>query len=229
MKKCLIIFVATVLICWHVPLHSQTNYIGPMLGVNLANAKIDPKPDDLDLSTRTGLVAGGALLIYLGPNFGLQVEPAFMQKGSKVKIEEGNEKIEATLKANSLDIPVLLKIGLGQGTTQPYIIAGPTLGFVLGDAKLVLDKATVNGQDVTSMIPDDEKEEVLDTKSTEFGVSFGAGVMFPVGNNQLFIEGGYNLGLTNLADPSDDDDDTEVKTNGIQFKVGILFSLGGSD
>ena len=227
MKKATIIFIMLVLICWNAPVFSQTNYIGPMVGVNLANANMDPKPDGFNLSTRTGFVAGGALLIYLGPSIGLQVEPAYMQKGAKVKIEEGNEIIEATLHANSLDIPVLLKISLGQGSTQPYLIAGPTLGFVLGDVKLVLDKYTVDGQDVTHLIPDDDKEEKLDTKSTEFGISFGAGVTFPMGNNLLFIEGGYNLGLTNLAQPENADDDTEVKTNGIQFKVGILFSLGG--
>ena len=64
-------------------------------------------------------------------------------------------------------------------------------------------------------------------RQVPFGVSFGAGVMFPVGNNQLFIEGGYHLGLSNLAKPEDSDDDTDVKTSGIQFKVGLLFSLGG--
>ena len=229
MKKCVIVFVAILVICSTMPLFSQTNYIGPMLGVNLANVKISPDEPDFNLSTRTGFVAGGAVLIYLGPNFGLQVEPAYMQKGAKVKIEDGDDKAEGTLKANSIDIPVLLKIGLGQGTTQPYLIAGPTLGFVLGDVKLVADKVIEDGVDITSQIPADQKEEVLDTKSTEFGVSFGAGVMFPLGNNQMFIEGGYNLGLSNLAKPEDSDDDTDVKTNGIQFKVGILFSMGGSD
>ena len=227
MKKATIIFIVLVLICWNAPVFSQTNYIGPMVGVNLANVSVSPKPPEWDISTRTGLVAGGALLIYLGPNIGLQVEPAYMQKGSKVKIEEGNQKIEATLHANNLDIPVLLKISLGQGSAQPYLIAGPTLGFKLGDAKLVLDKAIVDGQDVTNLIPEDQKEEKLDTKSTEFGVSFGAGVMFPVGNNQLFIEGAYNLGLTNMAETDESDEIQDVNTRSIQFKVGLLFSLGG--
>jgi hypothetical protein len=227
MKKVTVIILVFMFLGWQAPLLSQTNYIGPMIGVNLANVKIDPKPDDLDFSTRTGLVAGGALLIYLSPNFGLQVEPAYMQKGAKVTAEEGNEKAEATLQAANIDIPVLLKIGLGQGTTQPYLIVGPTLGFVVGDVKLVIDKVTVDGQDVTNQIPEDEREEKLEAKSTEFGVTFGAGIMFPVGKNQLFIEGGYNLGLTNIAQPEDADDETDVKTTGIQIKAGILFSLGG--
>ena len=50
------------------------------LVVNLANVSIAPKPDDFDLSTRTGLIAGGALLIYLGPSFNLQVEPGYIQR-----------------------------------------------------------------------------------------------------------------------------------------------------
>jgi hypothetical protein len=227
MKKVLIATIAVSFMCWNAPLFSQANYIGPMIGVNLANVNVSPEPQGFSFATRTGFIAGGALMIYLNPNLSLLVEPAYIQKGSKITIEEGNEKVEATMKANTLDIPVLLKLGLGQGSAQPYLIAGPTLGFKLGDAKLVLDKATVDGQDVTNLIPEDEKEEKLDTKSTEFGVSFGAGVMFPVGNNQLFIEGVYNLGLTNMAEPADSDDITDVKTNGIQFKAGILFSLGG--
>jgi len=227
MKNFIIIFIVVVLICWYSPVFSQTNYIGPMVGLNLANMNFSPKPPEFNLSTRTGFVAGGALLINLGSNFYLQVEPAYMQKGTKVTIEEGNEKAEATVKANALDIPVLLKINLGQGNTQPYLLVGPTLGLVLGDVKLVLDKYTVDGQDLTSLIPADEKEQKLDSKDTEFGVSFGAGVMFPISNNQLFIEGGYNLGLTNMAEETDGDEVVDVKTSGIQFKVGILFSLGG--
>ena len=129
--------------------------------------------------------------------------------------------------ANSLEIPVMLKISLGQGTTQPYLIAGHTMGFKLGDVKFVIDKYTVDGEDITHLIPDDQKEEKLDAKSTEFGVSFGAGVMFPISNNQLFIQGGYSLGLTNMAEETDGDEVVNVKTSGIQFKVGILFSLGG--
>jgi hypothetical protein len=173
------------------------------------------------------LIAGGALMIYLNPYFNLLVEPAYMQKGSKVTIEEGNRKDEATLQANSLDIPVLLKISLSEGRAQPYLIAGPTLGFKLGDAKLVLDKAYLNGQDVTSQVPEENREEKLDTKSTEFGFSFGAGLMVPMGKNQLFVEGVYSLGLTNMAEPGDPDDITDVKNTGIQFRAGILFSLGG--
>jgi hypothetical protein len=136
-------------------------------------------------------------------------------------------KIEATFTADYLDIPVLLKASFGDGPVKPYLLAGATIAFLLGDTKLEMDKVivTIDGrdEDITSEIPSDEREEKVETKSTDFILNFGGGVLIPLGQVNIFIEGQYNLGLTDVND--EPDDITEIKTTGIQIKAGVLFPL----
>jgi len=206
---------------------TQTNKIGLVGGLNFGNVDISPSlGDEVDLGYRTGFAFGGALYIAFSPTFGLQVEPTYMQKGSKVTIKEDNDRLEGTLKANYIDIPVLFKIDLSQGNTQPYVMAGLDVGLRLGKVNLVYDKIVIDGMDVTSLIPENEREDELPTKSTDLGVNFGAGVQFPVGKNHIFIEGQYNLGLVDVANETSDDEEIEVKTKGIQIKLGFIFPLG---
>ena len=180
-----------------------------------------------EIGTRTGLLFGGILFYSFSPVLGLQVEPAYVQKGASIEqteIEEGNTiKIEATLAADYIDIPVLLKASFGDGPVKPYVLAGASVAFLLGDAMLEIDKTTLNGDDVTSQIPSDEREQKIETKSTDFILNFGGGVIIPLGQVNIFIEGQYNLGLTDVND--EPDDITEIKTTGIQIKAGVMFPL----
>jgi hypothetical protein len=117
----------------------------------------------------------------------------------------------------------LLKASFGEGPVKPYLLAGASVAFLMGDAELELDKATVDGVDVTDMIPSDERTQKLETKSTDFILNFGGGVLIPVGQVNIFAEAQYNLGLTDVND--EPDDDMEIKTTGIQIKAGVLFPL----
>ncbi|RKY95950.1 MAG: hypothetical protein DRQ13_06390 [Ignavibacteriae bacterium] len=201
--------------------------LGLQAGANFANVTLDPSPEVLEIGTRTGFLFGGMLFYSFSPILGLQIEPAYVQKGASVDqsmTEEGYTiKMEATLVADYIDIPVLLKASFGEGPVKPYLLAGASVAFLMGDAMLEIDKATVNGEDVTSEIPSDEREEKLDTKSTDFILNFGGGVIIPLGQVNIFIEGQYNLGLSDVND--DPDDDTTIKTTGIQIKAGVLFPL----
>ena len=48
--------------------------------------------------------------------------------------------------------------------------------------------------------------------------------MIPVGQVEIFVEGQYNLGLTNVNDEPAPEQ-PEVKNRGIQIKAGALFAL----
>jgi hypothetical protein len=181
---------------------------------------------------RTGFLFGGVLFYSFSPMLGLQVEPAYVQKGATVDQsfteDEMTIKIEQTLTANYLDIPVLLKASFGNGTVKPYLLAGATVAVSLGDATFEIDKATIDGQDVTSQIPNDEREEKVKVKSTDFLLDFGGGVLIPAGKVNIFIEAQYNLGLTDVNDEPQspgDDEEVTIKTTGIQIKAGVLFPL----
>ena len=104
----------------------------------------------------------------------------------------------------------MLKFAFGSSDTKPYVMAGPTVGYLLS--------AKVKD-------PDGEEDIKDDIKNIDFGLAFGGGVSLPMGNNTFFVEGRYSLGLSDIND--DPNDDTKIKTKGIQIMAGITFPLGG--
>jgi len=201
--------------------------LGLVAGANFADVTLDPTQEGFETSMKTGFLFGGVLFYSFSPMWGLLIEPAYVQKGAKADLSETVEgmpaTIEATLTGDYLDIPVLLKASFGNGPVKPYLLAGASLAFLLGDVELELDKATIAGQDVTSIIPSDERTQKLETKSTDFILDFGGGVLIPLGQVNIFIEAQYNLGLSDLND--EPGDEMKINSTGIQIKAGVLFPL----
>jgi len=235
MKNLFLLSLIVLLTLFISPLNAQVQ-LGLQAGANFADVTKFPAPViedlpeidiDVETSMKTGFVFGGILFYSFSPIVGLQVEPAYVQKGAKVDlsatIEGMSLKMEGTVTADYIDIPVLLKASFGDGPVKPYLLAGASVAFLLGDVELELDKATLNGVDVTSEIPSNERTEKLEANSTDFILNFGGGVLIPLGQVNIFFEGQYNLGLTDVSD--DPDDNTEIKTKGIQIKAGVLFPL----
>ncbi|NNG27824.1 MAG: PorT family protein [Ignavibacteriaceae bacterium] len=187
------------------PLNAQVQ-LGLQAGTNLGDVSLDPTPESVTTGMRTGIMFGGVLFYSFSPIFGLQVEPAYIQKGATVDISM--TQLEGTITGDYIDIPVLLKASFGDGPVKPYLLAGASIAFLLGDVKLEIDNAT---------------EETLETKSTDFILNFGGGVLIPAGQVNIFIEGQYNLGLTDVND--EPEDDMKIKSTGIQIKAGALFPL----
>jgi opacity protein-like surface antigen len=207
--------------------------LGVIGGLNLANVSTDPDPaQGLDLKNRTAFGVGGVLDVRLTENVALCLEPMYLKKGTNLEGRTadvdpvfaalfGSINIDLKMNANYLEIPAFLKLAFGTSTTKPYLMAGPTLGFRLS-AKQTGTISSVGFIEVEEKIDEDIKDNV---KSTDFGLGFGAGVSFPAGNNAIFVEGRYALGLSDVNDDPEDLD-TKIKTKGIQFMAGITFSIG---
>jgi opacity protein-like surface antigen len=202
MKKLILFWAVVFALLMVVPVGAQ-HRIGLTGGLNLANVSTDPAPEGFDLTNRTGFGVGGVLDLRLAENVALHLEPMYLQKGTKFEV---NGEELAKIKADYIEVPALVKIAFGTTQTKPYIMAGPSIGFLLS--------AKVDDEDIKEFV-----------KSTDFGLGFGAGVSLPAGNNAFFIEGRYNLGLSNINDDPDDTE-TKIKTKGIQFMAGITFPLG---
>lgn len=215
MKKLSMVAIALLALFTTIPAEAQL-HIGLTGGLNLAKLNLDPEPapDEGELSSYTGFGAGGVLDIRLSPtgNVFLHLQPMFLQKGSKIKVDLGSlGSAEGKIKLAYLEVPALVKIAFGTSTAKPYIMAGPTLGFLLS--------AKISGEG--------ESEDIKDSfKDVDFGLDFGAGINFPAGSNAIFVEGRYGLGLSNVA-KTDPGDDTKAKNRGIQFMAGVTFPLGG--
>ncbi len=208
MKKMIILVVALFTLIAVLPATAQVNF-GVIGGLNLANLSVDPDAG-VDISNRTAFGIGGILSFGVGETLALQLEPMFLQKGAKLKLSDQGFTLEAEIKVSYIEVPAMLKFAFGSGDTKPYVMAGPTVGYLL-----------------SAKVKDDMEEQDIkdDVKNIDFGLAFGGGVSLPMGNNTFFVEGRYSLGLSDIND--DSSDDTEIKTKGIQIMAGITFPLGG--
>jgi len=209
MKKMIILVVALFTLIAVLPATAQVNF-GVIGGLNLANLSVDPDAG-VDISNRTAFGIGGILSFGVGETLALQLEPMFLQKGAKLKLSEQGFTLEAEIKVSYIEVPAMLKFAFGSGDTKPYVMAGPTVGYLL-----------------SAKVKDDMEEQDIkdDVKNIDFGLAFGGGVSLPMGNNTLFVEARYSLGLSDINDDPDDPD-TSIKTKGIQIMAGITFPLGG--
>lgn len=209
MKKMIILVVALFTLIAVLPATAQVNF-GVIGGLNLANLSVDPDAG-VDISNLTAFGIGGVLSFGVGETLALQLEPMFLQKGAKLKLSDLGFTLEAEIKVSYIEVPAMLKFAFGGGDTKPYVMAGPTVGYLL-----------------SAKVKDDMEEQDIkdDIKNIDFGLAFGGGVSLPMGNNTLFVEARYSLGLSDINDDPDDPD-TSIKTKGIQIMAGITFPLGG--
>ena len=209
MKK-ISVFVGMLLTLFMVlPANAQVNF-GVLGGINLSSYDIDPLEGGLELSNFTAFGFGGVLDYCFNEFITLHIEPMYLQKG--VNGEWSMYKTE--MKLAYLEIPLMLKYAFGSSEIKPYLMAGPTIGYLLSA------KGKVSGG---GYLEEDDMKDV--SKSFDFGLGFGVGVSVPISNNSIFLEARYALGLTNVNDDPDDPE-TDVKSKGIQIFAGITFPLG---
>lgn len=229
MKRFTRVFVVLLLIFYFLPVHAQKTYVGVKGGVNFADLEIafeDEPSSDHNVQSRTLFGAGAVFGITLNKLISIQLEPMVILKGG-VYTEPSTSDLN--VKTSHLELPLLLKVGIGE-KIRPYILAGPTIGFIL---------ASNVETEMAGLILEGDLMEILNR--TEFGAVFGAGLSVPVWKGSLFIEGRYALGMTNMnkgglieltvgdfvipgpeTDPGD-----EIKSLGIQIMAGYQLPLGG--
>jgi hypothetical protein len=190
---------------------AQSIDLGVKGGVNVATVSTDiPDIEDIKES-QTGFVGGAFVAFGLGSVFSLQPELLYSQKGFAG--QEG--ELEANLRTNYIEIPLLLKANLDAGMLRPAIYAGPVVSFE-SSCDLTVESFTVDC--------DEDEEGFADRKSTDWGVDFGANLDIFVGPVMLVADIRYQLGLTNLVSGEFADEES-VKTRAWQFMAGIGLSL----
>jgi hypothetical protein len=112
---------------------------------------------------------------------------------------------------------------------RPYLMAGPTIGYLLSaDTEVEYSGLTFKG----------DLKEV--TEKIDFGLGFGAGLRYPISTVSIFVEGRYILGLLNMqkggafeisAGPiveeiTWDKDVDAYKNRGTQIMGGMTLTLG---
>lgn len=189
------------------PLQAQTT-LGVKGGINVANVSTNIDISEL-VDSRTGFVGGAFVTLGLGSLFAVQPELLYSQKG--FKFDETGTAIQ--FGTNYIEIPVLLKAQFKLAMLRPAVYAGPVASFETG--------CTVSALEIS--VNCDDEADFGDRKKNEWGAVFGANVDLLLGSITLILDGRYQLGLTNLADVPDGDD--EVKSRVWQIMAGVGFTL----
>jgi len=206
MKKFLTLFI--VLFLFSYVSYAQM-HLGLKAGLNISNLSGD---DISNTDSRTGF-AGGAFFMYQFSNmFAIQPEAYYSMKGATQSETINGTDYKYTISFDYIEVPVLLKLLIPiQGSNiNPSIFAGPSIGFNTTHKA----KVEINGTSAEMDVPN--------ITSTDFSLVFGAGLGFPVGQNELGFDVRYILGLSTVDDSSDPAD---IKNGVINFNAYFGFSL----
>lgn len=172
-------------------------------GVNMANINVTP---NFTTNGRTGILIGAFADIGLSRTIYLRPGIRYVSKG----FSNTDNGITYTDKLSYLEIPALLKVSFPLTEVKPYLLAGPTLGIQLSANEEATDGVQVQTADASSIY-----------ESIDFGLYFGAGVDFHVSKVDMFVGGGYSMGLSNIVKQTN----ISGKNYGFQLTGGIKFNL----
>jgi len=176
---------------------------GLKVGANMAKPTGADAQDPLaTIKSRVGFTGG----IFLAFNFGkvvtIQSEVLYTMKGATYVALD--DSYTDKLYADYIEIPLLLKLKIPLPGIQPFVFAGPSVGFKLSD------KIEENG------LPDPE----FIFKNNDYGAIFGAG--FNLGRS-FMIDVRYSLGLQKVLDTIDGGADFDYKNGVFAATIGIAF------
>ncbi len=153
---------------------------GLKVGANMAKPTGADAQDPLEtIKSRVGITGG----IFLAFNFGkvvtIQTEVLYTMKGATFVALD--DSYTDKLYADYIEIPLLLKLKIPTPGIQPFVFAGPTVGFKISE------KADLDGVPI---------EEAL-LKNNDYGAIFGAGLNL---GRSFMLDVRYSLGLQKVID-----------------------------
>lgn len=177
---------------------------GVKAGFNIANIKVDFDGGSVTGDGRAGGVFGVFGAHDFNPQFGMQVEGLFTQKGTEFELADDlGFDDDASFTLSYIEFPVLARVNFPASTATVRLLAGPTFAFSVDESIKVGD------------VELDADEVPL--KSFEMGFALGGAVQI----RKFVIDGRYTWGLTDIND--DDDDDATVKNGAFSLTFGWIF------
>jgi hypothetical protein len=181
-------------------------WFGVKGGLNLASADVTAIGFSISPDSRPGVVVGAFVGYDFHPNFGMQVEGLYTQKGAKVN-EFG---LDLDVRLDYIEIPMLARANVRAAeATMIHFTAGPAFAFTLSQ--------TLDLEDLIGFGFDD-----LETKGWDAGIAFGGGVTF----RNLVFDARYTFGLVNINDERVEDL-LQVKNRAFSVTAGWRFGSFG--
>jgi hypothetical protein len=138
--------------------------------------------------SKLGFVGGGFLSLNFSNSFAIRPEVLYEQKGAQIS------GTGTTAELDYVEVPVLLKIGLGTPVINPSILLGPSFSWNI--------LAQSNGKNISNNI-----------NSSDVGLVGG----LEIDIDKFLVSGRYELGLDNVVN------NTQVQNGTITLLVGYSF------
>ncbi len=212
---------------------------GPKLGLGVStlnNTKVSSGRSKSDYKSIITPTVGVVANFQLGNIFALRPELLYLQRGAKTEytVTDWNGIVTgtgtSTMRISYLELPINLAAGIKAGPGKFEVFAGPSFALALGGKA----KASGGGIDETITIRPGKvpTKPNGDAHINPLNVSLNFGLDYKF-NNGLFIQAGYNLGLSNISAHYEDSkaesrrNDNVTKASAVNFAVGFLF--GGKE
>lgn len=188
--------------------------VGVMVGANYSKVSQSPQSSDVTFDYKVGLLVGGFLGIAVNDVFSVEPQVLFSQKGTKVKGTGSNSSMEGSVRITYIEVPVLGKfwIPVSDPGVKPYVFVGPEVEFKVSCTAEGAILAVTGSQDC------DKTGTEIKLKSTDFGVTGGAGVQFKAGNQVVRVDARYTHGLSDINDSGDN---RSIKNRAFAATIGL--------
>jgi Outer membrane protein beta-barrel domain len=178
---------------------------GIKAGGNMAKPTgVDAQDPLATLKNKVGFMGGIFLAVNLGRVITVESEVLYTMKGATYVALD--DSYTDKLYADYIEVPMLLKFKIPMPVVQPFIFAGPTVGFKLQE------KLEENGQQIPLT------EALL--KNNDYGAIFGAGLN--LGRN-FMVDVRYSLGLQKVISTVQGAVEPDFKNGVWSATIGIAF------
>ena len=176
---------------------------GIKAGGNIAKPMGADAQDPLaTLKNKVGFMGGVFLALNFGRVVTLQWEVLYTMKGANYVALD--DSFTDKLYADYIEVPLLLKLKIPMPIIQPFVFAGPTVGFKLQE------KRELNGVPLTDKL----------LKNNDYGAIFGAGVN--LGRN-FMVDARYSLGMQKVISTIQGEVQPDFKNGVWSASLGIAF------
>jgi len=210
-------------------------YIGGKVGYGMSNFIAITNADVKFAETTYDNVSYGILAGYkLNSLLSVQLEGNYAQYGAHniatSYIYSPGSPVLANVGANStldhvdmdlhnVDVPLTIKLTLGEGSFTPYIYGGVNLGINVSATTSIVRKVTFNDVISYRTSKDDITARII---QNEFAPVVGGGFMIKMFNLTFCGDVRYKRGFTNLSNV---DNHLGYTNNALWVSAGVIFSL----
>lgn len=203
--------------------------VGLKGGANFGNVYMTEALDDLapDFKSATGAVAGAVAEVSFGKYFAVQPELNWVQKGFRftqdIDIPIGKFDIpagvEAQIKTNYIELPLLAKAKIGNDVVQAYAVLGPSFGYAMNGKLITRTRFIFELDPINTNL----NFESLDYNRFEVSAVGGLGLQVNFNGGKWFADARYTQGLTQLYNfPIVNE---QIKNRGIALSTGVMINL----